>query len=436
MAFGDQTQYDYLFNALAQKYPAIASSDGNTSSFQFLELPMEANWVQGSDSNAFQFADATSVRLDGFYAPGGSLSTAYQDYVLSISPKAGSDGAAYQKAAALVAAADNALEAKTAAALAAFNVFLANNPDQKMTYSAWLLDSDFSGPDYQNDIEQMRAARNDQGALMTKIVKAVDGPLGAAQAAANPWSQTMNISQGGAVVAVPTTIIGGDLAGDTARWMQYAPNEYDFDVTISAEDTITSPWNTTYTTHTSFDPCYGFSSSTTIDSQRVITDKNYKLRVCAVGINAYPITRGEWFHEDLLVPTEQIVEGSPFSNDTFFGYAGSLHLVPHEILVMYRPTIELTVSTDIFTEQIEGVIKGGLEWVDLFGFHFDLQAGATLTKVQDEVKTTITIAAPASQVPQVIGVLSSVHWNQNGPSAQALRAERVAYSATLRRLAA
>jgi hypothetical protein len=429
MAFDDKTQFDYLFDALAQKYPALAASDGQTTTFQFMELPTEANWAANNDANAFAIADATSLSLDGFFAHGGSLSTAYQDFVLSIAPSAGSDNPDYKQAAQLVQAEDQALSNTISDALGQFKVFQAQNPGQTMTYHDWLADPDFDGPDWANKIQIQRQKRNDQARKMQQILNAIDQPLAAAQAAANPWSQTMPISQGGQVVNVPLTTISGNLPQDLSNWMAYAPDEYDFDVTIKATDIIKSPWKTTYTTQTSFRPCYGFSTSTTIDSTRIVQDKNYTLRFRAKGLNSYDIERGAWFHEDLVVPTTAIVQGSTFTNDGFFGYAGSLHLIPESVLVMYRPTIELTVSTDVYKEEIEGSITASLDWLDLFGMRFDLKAGASITPLVTDEITTITIAAPATAAPQIVGVLSKVCWNKNAPSPQLLRAERQAYSA-------
>lgn len=418
MAFSDQSQFNYLYDALAKKYPGLADADGVTSTFQFSELPMEATWVLGYDSDAYNLANATSARLDGFFAPGTDLANAYQDYVQSIKPNAGSDNPAYLAAQRKVAAADEALTAKANLAIGAYKVFIANNPQPPMSYSQWLGDPDCGGDGYNDALQQLRNTKNDQAKLMTEIIAAVDVPLAAAQAAVNPWNETMIISEGGANRTVPLVSLGGDLAGDHATWLTYPAGQYDFDVTINASDVITSPWNTTYTTHTSVS-CFSVSTTVDIDSKRIINDTNYKLQVTAVGANTYPIMRGEWFHPDLIIPTMQIVQGSPFTNDSFFGYSGALHLVPAQVFVLYRPSIVLTMSTQVYTEEIHGAVTAGFDWVDIFGFHFDMNAGATLTTTGDAVTTTLTITAPDAQAPQIIGVQSKVAWNKNGPAAVA-----------------
>lgn len=421
MAFSDKSQFDYLYDALAQKYPGLADADGVTSAFQFTELPIEANWVLGTDSDSYNLADATSLRLDGFFAPGSHLANGYQDFVLSIKPNAGSDNPAYMAAARKVDAANDALTAKESAAIGAFKVFIANNPQPPMTYVQWLGDPNCGGDGFADSLRQLRQTRNDQAKLMTKIIAAVDVPLAAAQLAVNPWSETMQISEGGTNRTVPLVTIGGDLAGDKSRWLGYADGEHDFDVTITGTDVIKSPWKTTYTTETKVS-CFRVSTSVKINSQRIIDDTNYKLRVTAVGANSYQVNRGQWFHEDLIIPSTEIVQGSPFSNDSFFGYSGSLHLIPEQVFVMYRPSIVLTMSTQVYTEEIDGAVNAGFDWVDIFGFHFDMRAGASLSKTGDAVTTTLTITAPAGQNPQVMGVQSKVAWNKKPPAAVALAA--------------
>lgn len=421
MAFSDQSQFNYLFDALAKKYPGLADADGVTSTFQFSELPMEATWVLGYDSDAYNLANATSLRLDGYFAPGTNLANAYQDYVLSIKPNAGSDNPDYQAASRKVNAANDALTAKASLAIGAYKVFIANNPQQPMSYSQWLGDPNCGGDGYADALGQLRTTRNDQAKLMTEIIAAVDVPLAAAQKAVNPWSETMLISEGGTNRTVPLVTLGGNLASDHANWLTYPPGQYDFDVTINASDVVTSPWKTTYDTETSAS-CFHVSTTVNIDSKRIINDTHYKLQVTAVGANTYPIQRGEWFRSDLIIPTTQIVQGSVFTNDSFFGYAGALHLIPGQVFVLYRPSIVLTMSTNVYTEEVHGAVTAGFDWVDIFGFHFDMSGGASLTTIGDAVTTTLTISAPQAQAPQIVGVQSKVAWNKHGPATAALAA--------------
>jgi hypothetical protein len=423
MSIQDETQFDYFFDALAQKYPGIADADGVTSNFQFMETPYDASWQNGNDAEAFALADSTSLRLDGFFVPGGSFSNAYADYVLSINPSTGADNAQFKAAAQQISNLNGAIQSKSGQAQAAYAVFAANNPGTQETYTQWLNDP-MGGGTFLSQVNELIAQRSSFAATQASILAALDGPLSAAQKAVNPWAETMNISQGGQVQSVPLMTISGDLAGDIARWGGYGPNEYDFDVTITGDQTVKTPWKTTYTTTTHAD-CWGASASVSVDSTRIIEDSNYKLRVRAKGMNSYKITRGQWYHEDLLVPTTQLVAGSPLTNDSIFGFQGSLHLAPEEVFVMYQPTISLTMSTQLYKEEIAGNASASIDWVDLLGFRFAVDGLASLQPEGDEVTTTITFQAPATQAAQVVGVMSKVAWNGNGPSAAEVRTARL-----------
>ena len=424
MTFTSQTQFDYLFDALAQKYPGIADADGVSSCFQFMETPMAANWTLGSDANAFEIANSTSTSLGGFFVPGGAFATAYADCVLSLQPATGADNAQFKAAASQISRINTAIQSLASQASAAYAVFAANNPGTQETYTQWLNDP-MGGNSYQSQMTQYIQERSSYATTQANILKALQaGPLATAQAAVNPWAQTMNISEGGQVQSVPLVTLGGDLAGDIARWGGYGPDEYDFDVTITGTEEIKTPWKTVYNVTTSTD-CWGASAHVNVDTSRIIDDTNYKLRVRAVGANSYKIDRGQWYHEDILLPGSQIVAGSPFTNDSFFGYTGSVHLIPEEVFVMYRITILMTMSTQVYKQQFVENADADVEWIDLLGFRFNVNTLASLQPVGDEVTTTITFTAPADQQAQIVGIVSKVNWNGNGPSAQALRSERV-----------
>ena len=81
---GTETQYDYLYDGIAQKYPAV-NADGKSTVFQFTGSPMQAQWTDGSsDLNAYTFANAESATMDGFYTPKGQLVNNYGTYITSL----------------------------------------------------------------------------------------------------------------------------------------------------------------------------------------------------------------------------------------------------------------------------------------------------------------------------------------------------------------
>ncbi|MBI5909223.1 MAG: hypothetical protein HY848_04650 [Betaproteobacteria bacterium] len=406
---GSTTQFDYFYSALAKRYPGIADANGTTTNFQFMNTPMQAQWITGGDANAFELANSTSVGLDGFFIPGGGFANAYRDLVLSIDPTQGSDNARYRNCVIQIAALDNQIQSLTSQAQGSYKVFVANNPGTQETFTQWLLDP-FGGLNFRQQLDELQARRGDFASTQANVLKALDGPLALAQAAVSPWAQTMNISEGGATQAVPLTTIGGDLAGDVGRWTARPAGQYDFDVTITGSDTITSPWRTTYTTVVHSD-CWGTSASVEVNTSRIISDSQYKLRICAVGMNSYKINRGQWFDDTLVSPQTKIVEGSAWTPDMFFGLNGSLHLVPDVIFVMFRPMIKLTTSTQVFKQQIQANADAAISYLDLMGFRFNVDGMASLQPEGDAVTTTVTFNAPDNQQAQIVGITSKVAWN-------------------------
>ncbi|CAA7623617.1 hypothetical protein [Magnetospirillum sp. UT-4] len=416
MPFGNLTQFDYLYAALANKYPGIAAADAKSTAFQFMDTPLSASWIKDDDADAFELADSTSLQLGGFFVRGSNFANSYKDFILSVQPAKGSDNSDYRNAVTNIAALDNNITALVSTARNNYQLFLQNNTGTTETWDQWLTDP-FGGADFGAQLKELNTQRDDFASQQAKILQALDLPLSQAQSAVNPWAQTMNITEGSAVRQVPLTTIGGNLTSDIVGWNNRAPGQYDFDVTINQADVEKYPWKTVYTVETHAD-CWGASSSVKVETSRIIADRNYKLRVMAVGANSYLIERGQWYHESFMDPNIPIVEGSCFSADTFFGKSGSLHLIPETIFVLYKPTIQLTISTQLF-KQVQGANADmSLDWLDLMGLRFDVKGWASLQPEGDETTTTVTFRAPVNQPAQVVGVISKVAFNGGSDSNQ------------------
>jgi hypothetical protein len=132
-------------------------------------------------------------------------------------------------------------------------------------------------------------------------------------------------------------------------------------------------------------------------------------------MNTYQIVRGKWYDENFVDPKMKIVDGSPFSNDTFFGLNGSLHMVPTSVLVMYRPTIQITTTTETFRQVFAANAEADINWLDLSGFRFSVDGLASLEPVGDAKTTTVTFKAAPNMAAQVVGVISKNTWNGNEP---------------------
>src|ERR1700733_2943792 len=122
MPFGQMTQFDYLYGALAKRYPGIENANGTTSNFQFMQTPMSASWITGQDATAFELANSTSVGLGGFFIAGGGFANAYRDLVLSIEPTNDASNAQYRQCVISINAIDGQIQSLNSQAQGAYQV--------------------------------------------------------------------------------------------------------------------------------------------------------------------------------------------------------------------------------------------------------------------------------------------------------------------------
>jgi hypothetical protein len=203
------------------------------------------------------------------------------------------------------------------------------------------------------------------------------------------------------------------LQGDISNWNTYADGQFDFKMRpITKAETVKTPWKTTYKT-TVKQKCLTTQVETNVDTSRIIADEHYKLEMMAVGANSYSIQRGNWYDETYINGDTPIVQGSNFNNDSFFGLHGTLHLAPEAIFVLYKPTIKLTVSTQVYKQEFEANADTKINWLDLFSFRFEFDGLASLQPEGDEQTTTVTFQAPKNQLAQIVGIVSRVAWNGN-----------------------
>lgn len=406
------TQFDYLYDALTQKYPGLTGDPGGAAVFQFAAAPISADWTTGNDAEAYDIANAVPLNLDGFYDKGDSLDTSYQDLIASVRPANYTNNPDYVQASSVVNGLTNSFAQTVANANSAYQEWAAVNPGANgvaaETKTQWLLDP-LGGAVWQAKLTQVQTQLQNETSKLAAIVKTMDAALARAQSAAS--TDTMPISRaGGTAIQVPSVTIGGDLGGDLARWAAYPDDQYDFQVVLDGSYTVKSPWKTLYTTTTS-QHCWKTSSTVTVDTSRIIQDVNYKLEVNVVGVESYPITRGAWYDPSYVSTGVQLAPGATVTSDTFFGLAGTLHLIPETLFVMYRPTFKLTISTETYKQQFEANADVSVDWIDLFGFRFNFDGLASLQPVDNGTTTMLTFASPTNASPQIIGVTSKAVWN-------------------------
>lgn len=410
--FEKKTQFEYVYDALAQKYPGLVAP-AKQAIFQFAAAPLAATWIKSNDSSAYSIANAVPVTLDGFYNIGSVLlDKSYASLIMSLPPRADQDNAKYL---ALLRRLNNIGDSLTALNQdidADYQVWSANNRKSDGTVPKtrieWLATE---GIGWQTKLDNLNAQVEEVKYEKTRLVQALDAAL--TQALKNLDIDQMNISYGGTSQQVPMVNIGGKLADDKTRWDVYPKDQYDFDVRINKNMAITNPWQTLVETRVT-STCWSTNVSTTVDTFRIINDVNYDMRVTAKGLQAYQITRGKWYDGSLVQPTAQIPDGSTYTNDSFFGLSGALHLIPDLIVVWYKPNIELTVSTDVYKQELEAKADVSIQWVEFLGVRYQVKGISSLQPVQNANNTTtVRFNSPDSAVPQILGVKSEVKWNGN-----------------------
>ncbi|GMA60385.1 hypothetical protein GCM10025859_08250 [Alicyclobacillus fastidiosus] len=404
-----------MYDALANKYPGLVSAGDGAYVFQFSQGPQGASWITGTDANAYGIANAVPVDLGGFYVPGDSLDNSYSTLIKSIKPKDGQDNPAYKKK--LIQVSDLSSQEITLrdAATKDYYSWAANNTKSDGTpaksFDEWLTYA-FGGSSWGVKMNELASQIDELNSEMSAILKTMDAGL--SDALSNLGTDTMPISRGGKAIQVPAVTILGDLASDKSRWDGYGTDEFDFDITINKDAVIKYPWKTVYETTVKHD-CFETSVETHVNTSRIIADVNYNLRFTAKGLQGYQVSRGKWYYPAYVNPNVQLVDGIVgLTNDSFFGVNGSLHLIPETILVMYRPTIKLTVSEQTYKQQFAANADAGLDWVDFFSFRFKFDTIASLQPVDNgDGTTTITFSSPENASPQIIGVTSKVVYNEN-----------------------
>src|SRR3954463_13877131 len=240
------TQFDMLYDALADKFPGLVGDTGGAAVFQFTSAPISADWVTDQDAEAYDIANAVPLNLGGFYEPGDALDAAYMDLILSVKPANYSDNPSHTQAQTVLSGLTSSLGETAAQANSAYQEWAANNPGSNgapaETKTAWLLDP-LGGAVWQAKLEQTQTQIKNESDKIAAIVQSMDGALARAQKAAS--TDTMPISRGGgSAIQVPSVSISGDLGADLARWAAYPDGTYEFSVVLDGSYTIKTPWKT------------------------------------------------------------------------------------------------------------------------------------------------------------------------------------------------
>jgi hypothetical protein len=85
----EKGQYEYIYDALALKYPNIKNVDKNKSIFQFAGSPIFVGWNAGNEIASYDFLKScVSQDLSGFFVSNqANIFNSYRDLLYSLKTK-------------------------------------------------------------------------------------------------------------------------------------------------------------------------------------------------------------------------------------------------------------------------------------------------------------------------------------------------------------
>lgn len=426
MGLADKSQYEYLAEALIKEFPALQKQGGSPAPgdvyFQFTGAPIEAKWTSGQGYPAFTRGNTVNSDITGFYRPGDTaMSAAYRTYMASIAPtnmQANPDYQTYQKQLDAITS-----EGSTIANQAnnAYKTWLAQNPDYASEFSGfagygkWLASADTGGASWQTKIDQNQSQAAQVMANQILLVKAIDAPLATAKADAIDTSTEVSYVESGITIKAPQTFIS-PLAGALADWTSAAEGAYELNANINAETHFTGSWNRNVTT-TVKRKCGKVSTKTEIDYSRILQDTKYNFNIKAVGCRVFEVNRGPtWFQPTFLSASNvSLPTGSRFTLKDFFGPEGKLSMIPVNFLVIYKPSVEITISKTTYEQTVKSYFSASAS-VSFFGLEFSMAAGLDnmVKEIDSEtVKITLDANSGPNAYPMLFGASSASYYRPN-----------------------
>lgn len=408
-----QHQFDYLFNAIAEKYPEVALHNG-IKQFQFTGSPLAADWTNSMDIRAYNMANAVSASVDGFYTPNpGSLYASYTSLILSIDPIGYSiPNKEYLKILSLINTEEKLLQQAIKERDIAWNSYKLDHINIKTglpykTKFEWLTEKD-GGLQYQVALNQLYIRKKKLAMALAKFMPSMNKELAIAQANLTSLSnQSRYIKLDGSSIRLPSITLQGDLSVDLQEWRSYSSTKYDLDIIIDKETVIHNLWKTLLVSKKR-DEALVTSKGVKVDMSSILSSSSYSLRIRIKGFKGYDISFGNWYDARFVNPnTAKFSPAANVNTQTFFGRrSGSLHMIPTKIWVIYQPSIELKLPTLAYKKALKQDIHA-IDWLNYFTFRFSTLTGKPIVNVDGE-NVTMNLDTPVLQSPQVFGVTSLI----------------------------
>jgi hypothetical protein len=407
----ENSQFDWIYSAIASRYPAVQECNGASRIFQFAASPLEASWHDGNDLSAYNMADSVPTNLGGFYTPSASgVHQAYKSLLASLKSPSDTDPEVRRKQVIVDGIQKNIATEYTKIG-AAFDTWKQANPDSTQTVQQWLAAPGY-GAQFQATLDNYNSKLERANDDLADAIRETDG--GRAQALKDLANDKANYTDtsGVGTVSRPRVTLDGNLQDDKSRWDGYLPDRNDFQAEINMQETVKFPWKTEYHTRVKH-KCFKTSVHADFSTSRIIADKSYRLDVSFKGFTAYKVTFGDWFYPTFVDPkTAQFRPGGQFDSDSFFGLEGSLKAIPATLWVAYKPTLKLTTKTELWKQAYSTAADFDINWLEFMSFRFNFQGEASLKPVDNgNGTTTLTFESPVDAMPQVFGVESQVKYN-------------------------
>lgn len=401
-----QGSYAHLMQGLMKQYPGLAEN-GKSKLFQFMETPKDATWSKQTDYALCQLMDAVPAERGGYYtASENRVSSSYRSLVTSLCNVQLKKSAEYNDLTNDLQTKDNLLLSQRETLKSVYTTESGETFTAK-GFQEWLGTLNLHNPFLPGEVKAYLEVSKERDSLYEKrehlanrltsdyrrILTALDDP--ANQISVVPDGQT-------SPVILPRMSLSGNLASDVARWTQSDKDAVQ--IHINSEDTIESETKSIYASSAHK---IGWSAGAVHDGEftQQIADEKYQLDINIRGINTYDILRDGWYNGQYVNPDLDIDASALLNKKSYFGEGGALQLIPVSLLVVYKPSIKLTITRDVYERKVRDFIHVN-PFLCLFGWGLNVGTVVTKSLIAKDDIIEIPFETPTNAAPQIIGITS------------------------------
>lgn len=405
--FKSQGSYAHLMQGLKQQFPSLAEN-ADSKLFQFMATTKEATWTQRMDYNLYKMMDAVPAERGGYYIPSDKyVSQSYATWMNSLFSIDLKKSGAYMALSQKVLTLENELKTMMSEALKKTYQDTTGEPFTAKGFQLWLgtLNENnlFVHPDvlsYLRKNTEYKTAQKEMEELKQRLNKDYYQALKDME---DESKQASIIVEGkNDPMKVPYVTLSGALTSDVSRWESADKNMVE--IHINSEEQVAGMENSVYSSAIG-KVGWWLGAMHEGEVTQELADEKYQLDIEIKGINTYDIQRGDWYKGQYVTPALQVDDSAMLKKETYFGPAGSLQLIPVSFLVIYKPTIRLTIHRDVYEKKMKSFIQANT-LLAIFGMGFSAGAQVEKKLITKDQEIIIPFDAPTIAAPQIIGVTS------------------------------